>query len=206
MTTRLIIIRHGEYVSQDEAGRLIDDGLTGEGQRQVMLLRDRLLERNEFTADAVVASPLPRARQTAEILAPAFAVPIIYRSEVEEWKTTDGMITPEEFMAALSAHQGRQRLYYPTVEGGEAWSQFMYRACMALNIITQAYAGETVVIIAHGGIVEASFALFCGFSIMDDMPIVVDPAYASITEWRTYQSAPRERWELIRFNDDAHLH
>ena len=46
-------------------------GLSDRGRRQVEALRDRLVATGELRADALYASVLPRAIQTAEILAPA---------------------------------------------------------------------------------------------------------------------------------------
>ena len=50
-------------------------GLTELGRRQVTSLRDRLALTGELAgADALYASVLPRAIETAELLAPALAV------------------------------------------------------------------------------------------------------------------------------------
>ncbi|HEX2905550.1 MAG TPA: histidine phosphatase family protein, partial [Phototrophicaceae bacterium] len=91
------------------------------------------------------------------------------------------------------------------VSTGESWSEFMFRACTALNRITQKYAGKTVVLVAHGGIIEASFLFFSGLNILAPTPIFIDPAYTSITHWQKARGLTQDRWRLERYNDALHL-
>ena len=65
------------------AGPLGDEGLTERGRLQAARLRDRLAATGEIAADVLIASPLARARQTAEIIAPALALPIIFDDDVQ---------------------------------------------------------------------------------------------------------------------------
>src|SRR2546423_14458987 len=74
MTTRIVIVRHGE--SQCTVDGVIggDRGCTGlseAGRKQARLLRDRLLRTGELAdTDVVLTSVLPRAIETAEVIAP----------------------------------------------------------------------------------------------------------------------------------------
>ena len=73
--THLYLIRHGESVANVQpivAGMRGDVGLTERGVAQADRLRERLAQ-GEIAADVLIASTLPRARQTAEIIAPALA-------------------------------------------------------------------------------------------------------------------------------------
>ncbi|HZI36988.1 MAG TPA: phosphoglycerate mutase family protein, partial [Acidimicrobiia bacterium] len=75
--TRLVLIRHGE--SRSTVDRVVGghrgcSGLTDRGVRQAKALRDRLTETGELAAaTAVLTSVLPRAIETADIIAPAFS-------------------------------------------------------------------------------------------------------------------------------------
>src|SRR5579883_2719989 len=82
--THLYLIRHGDFTFGLTDGRYQDLGLTPLGVAQAERLRDRLLATREIPADVLIASTLPRARQTAEIIQPAFGVPIIWDDEVQE--------------------------------------------------------------------------------------------------------------------------
>lgn len=202
--THLYLIRHGDYYSTDEDGRLLDEGLNEMGVHQAERLRDRFLANNvEF--DVLISSTMLRAKQTADIIAPALDLPIILDSDVEEWRNTDGNITPEEFSEKLRPLSPEQRVFMRPVESGETWTEFMFRACTALNRITQDYAGKKIVVVCHGGIVEAAFMLFCEFNILKAPPIVIDPAHTSITHWFLLQGQSGKRWMLVNYNDTGHL-
>src|SRR6185437_13930239 len=97
--TRLHFIRHGEAHSNvPHEGRVVsgmrgDHGLTPRGVAQVERLRDRLLATGELASEVVLASSLPRAWQTAEILAPVWDLPIVPDDELHELRPgeSDGL-------------------------------------------------------------------------------------------------------------------
>ncbi|MGH3975697.1 MAG: histidine phosphatase family protein, partial [Pseudonocardiaceae bacterium] len=72
--TRLVLIRHGESratVDQMMGGHEGCRGLTERGKRQAEALADRLTRTGELAdASVLLASVLPRAVETAEIVAP----------------------------------------------------------------------------------------------------------------------------------------
>src|SRR4051812_6666255 len=75
MTTRLVLVRHGEARAGVEhfiAGHDACTGLTERGRDQAARLRDRLQRTREFEPDVMYASVLRRAIETAEIVGPAF--------------------------------------------------------------------------------------------------------------------------------------
>lgn len=65
---RIYLARHAEAVPEDVAGRDDDRWLSARGREHARVLA-RLLREERVELDAVVASPLPRALQTAELLA-----------------------------------------------------------------------------------------------------------------------------------------
>lgn len=67
---KLYLVRHGDAVPEEEAGSDRDRWLSPRGREQVRGLA-RLLREQQLELDAVVSSPLPRAVQTAELLAGA---------------------------------------------------------------------------------------------------------------------------------------
>ncbi|MBZ0289267.1 MAG: histidine phosphatase family protein, partial [Anaerolineae bacterium] len=84
--THLFIIRHGQYL-EDDAHPIINPALSPEGITQAERLRDRLAVSGEIKADVLISSPLLRAKQTADIIAPALGVPVIIDPDMEEWRT-----------------------------------------------------------------------------------------------------------------------
>lgn len=65
---RIYLVRHGDAVSQEEAGSDRDRWLSPQGREDARIL-GRLLREHNVVPDAVVSSPLPRAVQTAELVA-----------------------------------------------------------------------------------------------------------------------------------------
>jgi phosphohistidine phosphatase len=67
---RIYLVRHGDAVPEEDAGSDRDRWLSSRGREAARVL-GRLLREQGVTPDAIVSSPLPRAVQTAELLAQA---------------------------------------------------------------------------------------------------------------------------------------
>ena len=65
---KLYLVRHGEAVPEEDAGSDRDRWLNDRGREAARVLA-RLLRENGVEPDAIVCSPLPRAVQTAELIA-----------------------------------------------------------------------------------------------------------------------------------------
>jgi phosphohistidine phosphatase len=65
---RIYLVRHGDAVPEEDAGSDRDRWLSPRGREAARVL-GRLLREQALELDAIVASPLPRAVQTAELLA-----------------------------------------------------------------------------------------------------------------------------------------
>jgi phosphohistidine phosphatase len=68
--TSIYLVRHGDAVPEDVAGSDRDRWLSARGREAARVL-GRLLREQRVALDALVCSPLPRAVQTAELLAQA---------------------------------------------------------------------------------------------------------------------------------------
>jgi probable phosphoglycerate mutase len=208
--TQLYLIRHGQAVCNVEpivAGLRGDTGLTPLGVQQAEHLRDRLAATGEIKADVLIASNLPRAKQTAQIVAPALGLPIMWDEEVQEMRPgeADGM-TIEEAYQKYTLPNFRQNPFQQVAPGGENWPQFIIRAGTALNRITQQHQGKTIVVVCHGGIVDASFVYFFGMSALTVPPAEFHTHNTSITYWEQYRNLDgSRRWRLQKYNDDTHL-
>lgn len=204
--THLYLIRHGDFAIGLEDGRYLNQGLTPLGVRQAERLRDRLAT-GEIKADVLIASPLPRARQTAEILAPALGLPVVLDTAVEEWRNEDGSLSQEAFMERVMATPSEQMPFARWVPGCENWLEFCIRASDALNRIVREHEGQTTVIVCHNGIVEVSFSLFFGLSGAPLQRLNVEAGHTSITHWQKVTPPPGflGDWLLESYNDRSHL-
>jgi len=204
--SRVVIVRHGEAVSNAEdtlGGHDTCKGLTDHGRRQVEALADRLRRTGELEgAVALYSSILPRAVQTAEILAPALGgLEILQTCSLCERHVgeADGM-TWQEYEATYGREVPGVDDDRVVAPGGESWRGFLDRAEAALYGVLVRHPGELVVIAGHGGIVGASVIRFleipangAGFRGFADN--------SSMTEW----CWTGRRWWFVRYNDAAHL-
>ncbi len=213
MGTHIYLIRHGEAVANVEnilAGMRSDTGLTPLGVTQAERLRDRLAATGEIAADALIASTLPRAMQTAEIIAPALGLDIIPDDDVQELRPgeADGLRLGEYIERYGPFRDFREEPYHPLAPGGDSWGSFVTRVGDALHRIARGYDGRTVVVVCHGGVVDASLLIGLGMAAIAPAVGQFRTHNTSITEWERGLLSPTartQRWRLIRYNDDLHV-
>jgi 2,3-bisphosphoglycerate-dependent phosphoglycerate mutase len=204
--TQLYLIRHGEALGAVQ--KIIGDTpLSPLGILQAERLRDRLAVTGEIAADVLIASTFARARQTAEVIAPALGLPIKLDDEVQELRNgdSDGMRL-EEYRSTYGSVNFRETPFRPVAPNGENWGQFALRAATALDRILREHEGKTILIVCHGGIIGVSFLYFLGIDTLHYPQAGFDPVNTSITHWARYSISGRPtRWRLVHFNDDMHL-
>jgi probable phosphoglycerate mutase len=207
MTTNLYIIRHGEAVCNVEGivgGIEGCQGLTERGHAQAQKLGQRLAS-GEIAADVLFASTFRRARETAKAVSEGLRLPIQWDDEFQEVRPGDAdTLTYAEVRERFKVDTA-DRVYTPWAPNSESWAAFNARVGLALTRVTDAHAGKTIVVVAHGGIVEASFFYFMGLPLRSGAHVGFGTRHTSITHWRLDPEAKSERWLLMRFNDAAHL-
>jgi len=199
--TSIYLVRHGDYDELVDGKPVENPGLSPKGVRQVQLLRDRLARTGEIKADALISSPARRASETAEILALALGVPVVLNADLEEWRCDRGALSPEEFTERWQRVSDAQRPFFQWVEGGESFLELTARVQLAINRIWQEHEGKTIVLVTHGGVIQASFAYFFNLSATTIPGISTENT--AITQWT--RPAEANRWTLQRHNDHAHL-
>lgn len=204
--TQLYLIRHGEAMSAIK-GLIGDGGLSPLGVVQAGRLRDRLAATREIQADVQIASTLPRAQQTAEIIAPALGLPIIWDDDIQEFRPgkSEGM-TIEEYKKTYDVNP-MQDPYRPIADEGDSWAKFILRVGGALDRIVKTHDGKTIVLVCHGGVIDASFLYFFRMSAWMPPTAGFGTRNTSITHWKQLPSFPDEemRWHLMKYNDAFHL-
>ena len=158
MKTRLLLIRHGE-TNWNKMGRFqgtIDIELTEEGKNQAILLSKRL--KNKF--DYIYTSPLKRARETAEILTDSSNKDLNIVENMKEinFGSWEGLTIKEirekyndEFNKwKIDAQEGK-------IVGGEfSLKNASIRGTKCILDIVNKHRGQTIAVVAHGGIIKAS--------------------------------------------------
>jgi broad specificity phosphatase PhoE len=201
--TQLYLVRHGDYLREDSSGKLISGDLSPLGTQQAQSLRDSLTTNQDLAIDVLIASTMPRAQQTAHILAPALHLPVISDAAFEEWHNEDGSLTREQFFSMWNSVSQDRRLFYHWIPGYENWVEFSARVCTAFDRILHEYEGKNIMLVCHGGVIEMSFVYFFGMSFAQLQRATTNARHTSITHWRGLED--RDLWILERYNDTSHL-
>lgn len=203
--TRLVLIRHGEARAALErvvAGERGCSGLSELGRLQARMLRDRLARTGEVVADVLAASTLPRAVETAEIIAPALGYPEIVRDcDLCELHPGECDTLGWDEYAERYGVDMLSRPFEPMSPGGESLVEFNVRVERALTRMAEEHEGQSVVVSCHGGVVIGSMRCFLGLPALPSLTADLLVTNTSITEWEHRGG----QWRLVRFNDAAHL-
>lgn len=202
---RLVLVRHGSAhagLTGIIGGPTGCQGLTDLGRRQAQALGERFA--NDTTeVDVLVASEIPRAIETAELVAPGAGVDQIPRDcdlcEVHVGEA-DGMD-----WADYSAEYGSlDMMADPDQEfapGGDSWNSFHERVDRVMGRLATAHAGKTVVAVTHAGVIAATLRLRLGMASPDAARL--QPTNTGLTEWE--HDPDDGTWTLRRYNDATHL-
>ncbi|HYZ99757.1 MAG TPA: histidine phosphatase family protein [Acidimicrobiales bacterium] len=211
--TRIVLVRHGESRAQElgiVGGHRGCRGLSERGRLQVEALRDRWKATGELgDVAALYASVMPRAVETAEILAPAVGDPeVVPECTFCEHHPGEGDGLPwEEFERRYPVVADDWDPDLRRDPGGETYREMAARVAGGLDRLVERHAGETVVVASHGGVIVHSLIRWL-LGENRDQRGWLSPENTSITEWR-FGPSPFARgalpWELVRFNDRAHL-
>ena len=206
----LYMIRHGQsFVNlQDWEQGNLDEGLTELGQLQAMALA-QWLPRQLTRIDALYASTMRRARETARYLAQAYVTEIRFDDRLREignnrydhspWPSDD---LPKEY----SDYWASERPFAtttPMVEGGETFMHFRTRVGLFIEELVEGYRDKTVVAVCHGGVIEAAFDHI--FNIGPWRRCEVWDHNTGITHFEYVELPRRETWRLHYHNRIDHL-
>jgi probable phosphoglycerate mutase len=203
--TRLVLIRHGESnatVERRIGGPRTCSGLSPLGRRQTEALAARLAATREVPADRLVASGYPRARETAELLAPVLGLPVEVDEgfgEHEPGPECDGL-SFDEFVSRYGTPDWDTNPYDTTFPGGETIADFQHRVGRALFRVVKDNEDATVVIVCHGGVIDRVLRL-----LVHAAPTGQFQLHSLNTGLTEFKSIRPGLWRLIRYNDAAHL-
>jgi probable phosphoglycerate mutase len=196
---RLLLARHGQSVSNAvrrfQGGQ--DVALSRLGVRQAEALA-LLVERRRVAH--VYASPLERARRTAEITVAGSGVPLTVIDDLRELSLGDWEGCTVEEIRTRPGDPYAQWVRDPVLclpPGGEPLGLVQARALRAVERIAAAHPdGEDVLVVAHGGVISALLAHWLGLPLSSIWRLAV--ANCSLSE----VAPPR----VVSMNETGHLH
>ncbi len=198
---RLFVVRHGETAWSRErrfAGSR-DVALEPEGLRQCEAVARALASQ---VVAAVYASPLERARASAELIAKPHRLPVeidpaFGEMAFGEWEG----LTREEVAARFPAayEEWRHAPHLVRIAGGETLSQVAERARGAVQALAATHTGETIVLVTHA--IVTRLIVLDALGLGPERLWTVDATPAGITEIE-YEPG----WATVhRMNTLAHL-
>jgi broad specificity phosphatase PhoE len=202
-TYRITLLRHAESegnrqgIIQGQA----DYPLTGRGRQQAAALGRRWQQEGR-SFDAVISSPLSRARETAEIIASSLGMDIELQPV---WMERDfGQLSgrPRAELFNGARPQPYHHPYEPVAETGETILQFFLRGGEALQTLLSRPPG-TFLVVSHGGILN--MALYAALGIAPQ-PDFLGPRFSfRNAAFATLLYEPEiRRWQVLTVDDQAH--
>jgi broad specificity phosphatase PhoE len=214
---QLYLIRHGQSLVNlaDWAHGNSDEGLTDLGRQQAQAVAQRLATAFD-RIDVLYASTMRRARETATFVSEALDLPIQPDDRIREignnrldhapWPDVpsdygDFWATSRPFASVT-----------PGVEWGESLMHFRTRVGAFLEELRVDRAGQQVVAVTHGGVIDAVFDHV--FNVGPWRHCQVWTSNASVTQVELLDDTSAghgmahggpERWRLHRHNDVGHL-
>jgi broad specificity phosphatase PhoE len=199
----ITLLRHGESVGNAESrwqGQS-EYPLTARGQAQARALAERW-KREDEKFDLIVASPLSRARQTAQIISEALSVPL---EDDPLWMERNigslaGLTSPE-----VDAKFPRPDFInpYDALGGGEGDWELFLRGGQALYRLLRRPAGRYLVV-SHGGLLNQVMYAVIGIAPHANN---AGPRFRfGNTGFAKLIYYPHQhRWAIDKVNDRAHL-
>lgn len=198
-----VFLRHGESIGNAESrwqGQS-DYALTEKGRAQARALAERW-KAESMKFDLIIASPLVRAKETAEIVATAIGAklefdPVLLERHIGE-------------IEGLTAEEVRKRPQPPYITpydpiGGEGegdWALFL-RAGQALHSLLRRSPGRYL-IVSHGGLLNQLMNAIIGIAPHVD-PSGVRFRFENTAFARVIYFPYQHRWAIDALNDHAHL-
>lgn len=185
----LVLIRHGLPVRSDESS---DPPLSAVGRHQARRVAERLLEE---PFDAVFASTMLRAIETAEPFAAAAGHPVQQREGIVEFDRATGTYIPmeelkrEDYARWKALADGQHEMDIDA---------FHAEVARTLEQIIVSHPGKRVAVFCHGGVINVWTAYVLG------MPprLFFQPDYASV---HRYLCASTGQRNIVSLNDVGHL-
>ena len=201
--TEVLLIRHGQqdFNLQGVVGDWIDPPLSEQGRLQARLLGEALSTKH---LDAVFASSLKRAVETAREVARHHDLEVQFMDDLREvgiFQDVPPDKTAREFVGDELLEAARQRMLnertWDVYPYSESSYDFKKRAINAVETAIAKNSGERIVIVCHGGVINA----YVGHIIGSRYDMFFRPAHASVS----IAVAGEGRRVLRLLNDTHHL-
>jgi 2,3-bisphosphoglycerate-dependent phosphoglycerate mutase len=203
------LIRHGQsYVNLPEWDKgNSDEGLTDLGQRQAAALA-AWLPGHLPQVDAIYASTMQRARETAVPLATAYDIPIHFDDRLREIgnNRADHTPWPTDQLPEYGGYWGSERPFAsitPDYSNGESLMHFRVRIGMFIEEMIERHRQQTIIAVCHGGVIELTYDHI--FNVGPWRRCEAWTKNTGITRFELVEHPAREMWRLHYHSRAEHL-
>jgi 2,3-bisphosphoglycerate-dependent phosphoglycerate mutase len=194
----LLLIRHAEpeRIPPGTSDAPADPVLTERGREQAGRLAQWLAHE---ALDAVVSSPLRRARETAEVVGSELGIDVEVVDDLMEYDARADYYIPVEELRETRDHHWRAMVEGRWEEfGGEDPERFQRRIVPCVDALIERFPGGRVAAVCHGGVINVYLAQLLGL----ERHLWFEPGSTSIS--RVAASRTGER-SVVTLNETAHL-
>lgn len=192
---QLFLIRHGLPIRREtDDGSAADPPLSEQGRAQAAALGRWLASER---VDALYASPLLRARETAQPLESSHGLEARIEAGVTEFDAAADHYIPLEELKAQDYPRWQALMSSGFYLEGEA-ETFRATVVEALERIIAAHAGARVAVVCHGGVINA----WTSHVLELDRIFLFEPVYTSVSRYLAASSGERS---VMSLNETAHL-
>jgi probable phosphoglycerate mutase len=197
----LLLIRHGLPIRRELETGVADPELSEAGHAQAQHLAEYL---SSERLDAVYASPLRRAYQTAQPLAASQGHEIVVVDDVAEWDRNSSEYVPVEELRAANDPRWQAMLKGEWNVHEESPQDFRSRVVTAVEQLIDAHSGHRIAIVCHGGVINGYLSHILGLNEEENgfQQGFFYPNYTSIHRVAAARSGERS---IVTVNETSHL-
>lgn len=192
----IILIRHAIPVRRELESGIADPELSPAGLRQSELMADYL---STETIDAIYASPMRRARETAAPLARTFNLEVDIIDGVAEYDRNSEWYVPVEELKADNDPRWHELISGQWNGADESEAQFTARVVESIESIIAQHSSQRIAVVCHGGVINTYVATILG---LGNQRGFFYPNYTSIHRIAAARSGERS---VVTLNETSHL-
>ena len=190
------MVRHALPVRIELETGIADPELSAEGHEQSKKMAAYLASEN---IDAVYASPLRRARETAQPLIEQLGIQYEICEGVAEFDRNSNEYVPAEELRATNDPRWQKMMKGEWDETADSPEVFRDRVILSINELIERHPGEKVAVVCHGGVINQYLAYVLG---IDTQMGFFYPQYTSIHRVAASRSGAKS---IVSINEASHL-
>jgi alpha-ribazole phosphatase len=182
-TCRLLLVRHATAEGHGRFQGQLDVSLTSAGRREFPHLCEKC---SRYPVQAVYASDLRRARQTAGAIARKLGLAVNLRPELREIHFGEWEGLSWNQIATRFPEQSTlwiERFPRQTISGGEPIGQFRKRIAAAVREIVAANRGQCALVVTHAGVIRFTLGRALGLPARNLFRLAQDSCAVNVIDF-----------------------